>query len=275
MATTSLSRPSAAPAPVDAGPHPVIRVLEYFLVLMRRTFRGTLFGSFFSPLLYLVAMGYGLGSLVNSGGSSALDGVPYVEFIAPGVLVATAMQMGVFDASYPVLGSIKWGRQFHAMLATPVRVWDIVAGNLTAILLRSLLSGVVFLVVAAVLGAIPSWTGVFALVAVALVTLAYAGPMFAISSRAETDTTFNLVFRLGLVPMFLFSGTFFPVDQLPAWMQPVAFLIPLWHGSSLARDATLGTMSFWPDLVHVAYLLLWVVVGGYLAHRTLRRRMVV
>jgi lipooligosaccharide transport system permease protein len=112
-------------------------------------------------------------------------------------------------------------------------------------------------------------------VAVALVTLAYAGPMFAVSSVAESDTAFNLVFRLGLIPMFLFSGTFFPVEQLPGWMQPVAYVIPLWHGASLARDCTLGTLSFWPSVGHVAYLLLWIVVGGYLAHRTLRRRMVV
>ena len=173
MATTSLGRPAAVPAPVDAGPHPSLRVLEYFLVLMRRTFRGTLFGSFFSPLLYLVAMGYGLGSLVDQGGSSAIDGVPYVQFIAPGVLVATAMQTGVFDASYPVLGSIKWGRQFHAMLATPVgrlghRGRQPGRRSCCARCSAPWCSWSWPLL----LGAIPSWTGVFALVAVVLVTLA-------------------------------------------------------------------------------------------------------
>ena len=260
--------------PTD-GPHPSLRVLEYFVILLRRTFRGTIFGSFVSPLLYLVAMGYGLGSLVDRGGSSAISGVPYVQFIAPGVLAATAMQTGVFDASWPVLGAIKWQRQFHAMLATPIGVGDIVVGNLVAIVLRSLLSSVVFLAVAAVLGAIPSWWGPLALLAVVLVTLAYAAPMFAISAKAETDTTFNLVFRLGIVPMFLFSGTFFPVEQLPAWMHPVAYVVPLWHGAALARDATLGTVHLGPDVGHVAYLLLWIAVGGWLAVRTLRRRMVV
>ncbi len=93
--------------------------------------------------------------IINNSTGGGVDGVPYVQFIAPGVLVATAMQTGVFDASYPVLGSIKWGRQFHAMLATPIRVGDIVAGNLVAILLRSLLSAVVFLAVAT-----PLWHGV-------------------------------------------------------------------------------------------------------------------
>jgi lipooligosaccharide transport system permease protein len=275
MSRATTVRPAGPSAAPPRPPHPALRVLDYFLILLRRTFRGTVFGSFVSPLLYLVAMGYGLGSLVDRGGSTALGGVPYVQFIAPGVLAATAMQTGVFDASYPVLGAIKWQRQYHAMLATPIGVSDIVVGNLTAIVLRSLLSAVVFLVVAAALGAIPSTWGVLALLAVVLVTLAYAAPMFAISAHAETDTTFNLVFRLGLVPMFLFSGTFFPVEQLPAWMHPVAYVVPLWHGAALARDATLGTMHLAPDVGHVAYLLLWVVAGGWLAIRTLRRRMVV
>jgi lipooligosaccharide transport system permease protein len=276
MALTALpTRPGRADGAPSTGPHPALRVLEYFLILLRRTFRGTVFGSFVSPLLYLVAMGYGLGSLIDRGGSSAISGVPYVQFIAPGVLAATAMQSGVFDASWPVLGAIKWQRQYHAMLATPIGVGDVVAGNLAAIVLRSLLSAVVFLAVAALLGAIPSWWGLLSLLAVVLVTLAYAAPMFAISAHAETDTTFNLVFRLGVVPMFLFSGTFFPVEQLPSWMHPVAYVVPLWHGASLARDATLGTTQLWPDVAHVAYLLLWIAVGGWLAVRTLRRRMVV
>jgi lipooligosaccharide transport system permease protein len=272
VAATRPPQPAELPA---AAPHPAVRVLEYFLVLLRRTFRGTIFGSFISPLLYLVAMGYGLGSLVDRGGSSAIDGVPYVRFIAPGVLAATAMQSGVFDASWPVLGAIKWQRQYHAMLATPIGVRDIVVGNLTAIVLRALVSAVVFLAVAAALGAIPSAWGVLSLLAVVLVTLAYAAPMFAISAHAESDTTFNLVFRLGIIPMFLFSGTFFPVEQLPSWMHPIAYVIPLWHGASLARDATLGTPQLWADVGHVAYLLVWVGAGGWLAVRTLRRRMVV
>lgn len=274
----------AAPATVarrppggSAGvlPHPAVRVLEYFVLLMRRTFRGTVFTAFASPLLYLVALGFGLGSLVDRGSSSGLGGVPYVQFIAPGVLVATAMQTGVFDASYPVLGAIKWQRQYHAMLATPIGVRDIVAGNLIAIVLRSLLSAVVFLAVAAAVGAVPSWAGLLTLPVVVLVTLAYAGPMFAISARAETDTTFTLVFRLGLVPMFLFSGTFFPVEQLPGWLHPVAYVVPLWHASSLARAATLGTSLGWATLVHVGYLLLWAVAGTWLAVRQLRQRMVI
>jgi lipooligosaccharide transport system permease protein len=268
-------------APVPGAPadpraqHPAVRVLGYYLLLIKRTFRGTIFSAFLSPLLYLVALGYGLGALVDRGDTASLGGVPYVQFIAPGIMVATAMQVGIADASWPVLGSIKWQRQYHAMLATPVRVVDIVLGHLGGITLRSLLSGTVFLAVAAVLGAVPSWTGVLALLAVLLVTVAYAAPMFGIAARVETDTSFTLVFRLVVVPMFLFSGTFFPIEQLPGWLQPVAYVVPLWHASSFARDATLGTMSWWPDLLHLGYLLLCVALGLWFAERSLRRRMVV
>jgi lipooligosaccharide transport system permease protein len=271
MATSTL--PGTRPPGSEHASLPALRVLSYFLLLFRRTFRGTIFSGFLSPLLYLVALGYGLGSLVNR--SNGIDGVPYVQFIAPGIMVATAMQIAVFDSSYPVLGAIKWQRQYHAMLATPVRVPDIVLGHLGGVTLRALTSGVVFLAVAVALGAVPSWTGVLALVAVLLVALAYAGPMFALAANAQTDISFSIVFRLGIIPMFLFSGTFFPVSQLPHAVQWIAYLVPLYHGSSLARDATLGTLSWGPDLVHVGYLLLWAVAGTVLATRVLQRRMVV
>lgn len=255
------------------APHPWLRVLDYFALYMRRTFRGVIFSSFLSPLLYLVAMGYGLGSLVNAG--AGLDGVSYVQFIAPGMLVASAMQNGVFQASYPVLGAIKWQRQFHAMLATPIGVRDVVAGNLAAIAVGTTVPAVVFLVVATLLGAILSLWAVVALLAVVLVTLAYAAPMFALSAHSQNDARFTIVFRVALIPMFLFSGTFFPIQQLPDWLQPATAVVPLWHACELARDATLGRLELLPVLAHVAYLLLWIVVGGWLAVRTLHRRMVV
>ncbi|MGL5859168.1 MAG: ABC transporter permease [Angustibacter sp.] len=254
-----------------------VRVVEYQLVLLRRTFRGTLFSGFAAPLLYLGAMGYGLGSLVDGRGGSPGAGleVSYLEFVAPGVLVASAMQLAVFEASYPVLGAIKWTRQYHAMVATPVRVWDVVAGSLAIIVLRALLGAVVFLLVAALLGAVPSVWAPLSLVAVVLVTVAYAAPMIALSSRLETDTAFTVVFRLGVIPMFLFAGTFFPIEQLPGWMHPVARVVPLWHASSFARDATLGQVELAASVLHAAYLALWAGAGWWLAVRSLERRMVV
>ncbi|GMA85475.1 transport permease protein [Angustibacter aerolatus] len=271
---------STVERPVEVPAEPGVvrsagRVLAYHLTVWRRTWRGMAFSGFVSPLLYLGAMGYGLGSLVDGSTGQGVDGVPYVQFIAPGVLVATAMQHAVGASSYPVLGSIKWSRQYHAMLASPVSSQAVVLGHAVITVLQSLAFAVVFLVVAVPLRAIPSAWGVLSLLAVVLVTAAYTGPMFAVAARAESDVSFTLVFRLVLIPMFLFSGTFFPVSQAPDWLEPLAWVVPLWHGSSLARDATLGTWSGWADVGHVAYLLVWVAAGWVLATRALRRRMVV
>ena len=257
-----------------SAPHPVLRVLGYYLLAWRRMWRGTLFAHFGAPLLFLGAIGYGLGSLVDGAGSTPL-GVPFVQFIAPGVLAATAMQTGVMESTYPVLGAIKWQRNYHAMLATPLSSDHVVLGHLASIVLRCVVGSGVFLAVATLLGAVPSGWGVLAVPVAALVALAHGAPVYLLATRVESDVAFALVFRLVLTPLFLFSGTFFPTSQLPDWLEPAAWLTPLWHGVELARAATLGRIEIWPTLGHLAYLLLWCVVGVLLACRGLRRRMVV
>lgn len=275
MALTGLASVDATtPASLTARLRPTWHVLAYFLLAWRRVWRGTVFSGFISPLLYLGALGYGLGSLVDGSASTPL-GVPYLQFVAPGVLAATAMQTGVGEATYPVLGAIKWQRNYHAMLATPLSSGHVVAGHLAYIVVRAVTGGTVFLVVAAGLGAVPSGWAVLALPTVALVALAHAAPTYTLATRVERDTAFALVFRLVVTPLFLFSGTFFPVSQLPGWLEPIAWLTPVWHGVELARSLTLGRAEPWPALGHVAYLLAWCVVGTLLAQRGLRRRMVV
>jgi lipooligosaccharide transport system permease protein len=255
----------------------VWRVLEYLLLSWRRVWRGTVFSGFVAPLLYLGVMGYGLGSLIDRPGQqpSTLGGVPYVAFIAPGLMAVTAMQTSVGEASYPVLGAIKWQRNYHAMLATPVDTVHVVLGHLAFILLRAVTGAVVFLAVGGLLGAFASWWSLAAVLAVALLSLAYAAPMYALSTRAENDVPFGLVFRLVVIPTFLFAGAFFPTSQLPRAVELVVQVLPAWHGVELCRDATLGTGTATGIAVHVAYLLLWAGVGLWLALRGLRRRMVV
>ena len=142
------------------------------------------------------------------------------------------------------------------------------------LLLRVTLAEGVFLAFAAVVGAVPSWTGVLALPAVILVGLAFAAPVFAYTTHLNNDVGFNILFRLVMIPLFLFSGTFFPISQLPPLLEVVARVTPLWHGVELARNATLGRLGP-ADLGHAAYLLVWVVVGTALAIDGLRRRMAV
>jgi lipooligosaccharide transport system permease protein len=274
LQTSTSSGRVLAPESLTGSGWPPLRVLSHYLLAWRRLWVGTVFSSFLSPLLFLVAMGYGLGSLVGRGGR-LVEGVPYLSFVAPGVVAATAMQTAIGESTWPVLSAIKWQRQFHAMLASPVGAFDIVIGQLLHLALRVLLPATVFVTFAAVVGAVPSVEGVLAVPAAVLVGLAFAAPVFAFTTYLHSDVGFTILFRLVMIPLFLFSGTFFPIAQLPVVLRLIARVTPLWHGVQLARDATLGRLALGPDLAHAAYLVLWVAVGTALAVHGLRRRMVV
>jgi lipooligosaccharide transport system permease protein len=245
------------------------RTTDYWLTSFRRTWKGTVVTSFVVPFLTLAAMGVGLGSFVddNAGGSgdAALGGISYLAFIGPGLLAVTAMQTGVFESSYPILGAFKWHKTYFAMAATPLRVVDIVTSQLVFLAFRVLLPSAVFLCVLTVFGVADSWWGApLAVVAAVLLGMAHAAPVTALSSRLRDESAFSLVFRLGVLPMSLFSGAFFPIDQLPQGVQWIAYLTPIWHGVELCRGLMLGSVGA-SDLWHVAYLLAFVAVGWRLA----------
>jgi lipooligosaccharide transport system permease protein len=269
VSTAGESRLRARPRPGAFGG----RALEYWLTSYRRTWRGSVVSGFLSPLLYLGSLGFGLGSLVDRGGQ-ALAGVPYALFVAPGVLAANAMQTAVGDCTYPVTGAIKWQRQYHAMLATPLGVLDVFAGHLGFVLVRLWIVSTAFVAVGATLGAFRSWWVLAALPVAVLCGLAHATPVMAFSASQEGDAGFALLFRFGLVPMFLFAGTFFPVDQLPVGLRPLAWATPLWHATQACRDLVLGRPEPVPLLGHVGYLLAWSVAGAAVGVWVYRRRLV-
>lgn len=250
------------------------RCLTYWLTSYRRTWRGSVVSGFASPLLYLGAMGFGLGALIDDGGTPALDGVPYVVFVAPGVLAATAMQTAVGEATYPVMGAVKWQRQYHAMLAAPLGVHDLVYGHLTFILIRAAIACSFFVAVGTVLGAFTSPAAALGILVGVLCAAAHAAPVMAFSARQDSDGGFNLIFRFGVIPMFLFAGTFFPISQLPSWLQPIAWLTPLAHATSLTRDLALDQVQAVPALVSTVYLLAWAGAGLVLATSSYRARLV-
>ncbi|NLT53335.1 MAG: ABC transporter permease [Actinomycetales bacterium] len=251
-----------------------LRAFGYWLVSYRRTWRGTVVSSFLSPLLYLGAMGFGLGTLVDGNDAGGrLDGVPYAAFLAPGVLAATAMQTAVGESTYPVMGAMKWHRQYHAMLAAPLGVVDLLLGHLAFVLFRVLVSAVGFVLVGAVLGAFTSPWVLAAIPVTLLCGAAHASPVMAYAVRQEGDGGFTVLFRFGLVPMFLFAGTFFPVDQLPAVLRPLAWATPLWHATTLCRGLSLGGLDALPAAGHLGYLALWAAAGLWLALRCYRRRL--
>jgi lipooligosaccharide transport system permease protein len=253
---------------------PAARVLQRNLWVYRRTWRGSILGSFLTPLLYLTAMGIGLGTLVTTRGTAAFGGYEYVPFLGPGILAATCMQTAVFESTFPVLGKIAWRRNYEAILATPLDVRHVLTGELLWVGFRVLSISSVFLLVLTFFG-IPRWP--FALLAIPAAILmgwAFSSVIIAFAATQRNGEGFSWVFRFIINPLFLFSGTFFPLTQLPDAVQWVAALTPLYHGVALIRGLILADAEFlglWP--LHIAYLVAMLGIGWYVAHRLLKRRL--
>lgn len=241
------------------------RLSDYWVTVFKRVWKGTIITSFLTPFLFLAAMGVGLGSFIDANaGPAALGGVTYLAFIGPGLLATTAMQTAIFESTYPVMGAFKWHRTYFSMAATPLTPSDIVAAQLAFIGFRIFIACGVFLAVLAGFGALQSWSGALLALGVSmLIGLAHATPMVGLTSRMHNEFGFALVFRLGLMPMFLFSGAFFPITQLPSAVTWLAYLTPIWHGVDLTRMLTLGTVDGPMALLHVGYLLLCVLAGWF------------
>jgi lipooligosaccharide transport system permease protein len=247
-----------------------VRSMRYWMYQYKRTWRGSITTSFLYPVLYLTAMGLGLGSLVKH----PVDGVPYLDFLAPGLLAATAMQIGGNEAMYPVMAAIKWLRTYFAMLATPLGVIDVLVGHLVWIALRLLMVTSIYLAIMAAFGTVHSPLAVLAVPAGVVTGLAFAAPIAAYAATQQNDTGFSTIYRFGLIPLFLFSGTFFPINQLPGWLQAVAQATPLYHGVALCRGLVLGHVGLAAAAAHLGYLVVLATVGFAFATRTYQRRLV-
>jgi lipooligosaccharide transport system permease protein len=252
-----------------------VREFRFWLTDYRRTWRGSIYSSVLSPVLYLGAMGLGLGTLIDARGTASLGGVSYLAFLAPGLLAANAMQTAISNSTYPVLGSVKWLKTYIAAAATPLRPRDIFHGHLLFTLLRLTMNGAIFLAVMAAFGAARSPWVLAALPVAVLTGLAFAAPVEAFAVLQTKDQPFSILYRFGLIPLFLFSGTFFPVTRLPAWARPVAYATPLWHGVTLCRSLSLGTASAGGALGHIAYLALLATAGIVAGQHAYRRRLYV
>jgi lipooligosaccharide transport system permease protein len=252
-----------------------VRAYGYFAYQYKRIWRGSLTVSFLYPILYLTAMGIGVGTLVDHHTHGVGGATSYLDFVAPGLLAATAMQIGGNEATYPVLAGIKWWRTYHAMLATPLRVVDVLRGHLAWIGTRVALVSSIYLLVVTLFGVTTSALGILAIPAGIATGMAFAAPIAAFAATQDRDVGFTTIYRLGMIPLFLFSGTFFPVSQLPGWLQPVAYAFPLYHGVALCRGLILGTATLWPSVAHALYLVAVATIGYLVAERTFTKRLVV
>lgn len=250
-----------------------LRAFEYWRYQYRRTWRGTVVTSVLNPVLYLAAMGVGLGSIVNASQSNGLGSTSYLHFIAPALVATTAFQTALFESMWPVMASIKWIKTYHAMLASPLGTDDVLHGHLLWISTRSLQTSAIFLAIGSLLGGFGSLTALACVPFALLLGIAVGVPMVAFAAHTENEANFVAIQRFGIIPMFLFSGTFYPVSQLPLPLEVLAWVSPLFHGVELCRDAALDRLAVLPSVGHVAYLALWLVVGLLLARRSYRKRL--
>ncbi|MGW5052251.1 ABC transporter permease [Actinokineospora sp. NPDC004072] len=251
-----------------------LMVIEAFWTWYKRNWRSSAVSSVLSPLLFLVALGVGFGSQVRA--SEATLGLPYLQYLAPALVCAAALQTAAFESTYPVLSSFKWQRTYIAVTATPIGPKPLVGGVLAWVAVRLAVSAAIFLAVAGLLGALTGPAAAFALPVAVLTGMALAAPLVAYSSTIESEgQQFNAVFRFVVMPMTMFSGTFFPVEQLPGWVQPLVWATPLWHGTELSRGLSFGGIDPLAAAGHAAFLLALVAVGAYLCTRTFTRRLAV
>jgi lipooligosaccharide transport system permease protein len=251
-----------------------LRFARHQLHLWRRTWYGSAFSTVVAPVLFLASIGLGLGSLVDApGAEAALGGVGYAAFAGTGLIAASAMQTGAGDMSWPVVGAIRYTRTWHAAVASPLTPADLLGGKLLVLLLRLLASSAAFAVALAALGILDPRHAAAAVPPSVLTGTAFGTVLFAVAAGAERDTTIGYAFRFAITPLFIASGTFFPVSQLPAVARPLAYASPLWHGLELVRAAALGLPTALPWPVHALLLVGCAAAGGWIAVRLLTRRL--
>jgi lipooligosaccharide transport system permease protein len=241
-------------------------LFERNLLSYRRMWTIILSG-FFEPLFYLLALGYGLGSYV---GPVVIDGaeMEYAAFVAPGLLAASAMNGAFYDATN-IFWKLKYQKLYDSILSTPLGPKDIATGETVWALFRGLIYAVGFFAVIGALGLLESWWALLALPATVFVGFAFAGAGIAAVTYMRSWQDFDVI-NLAILPMFLFSATFFPLSTYPDWLQWLIQLTPLYHGVELLRSLTTGTVG-WYQLVDVAYLTVLGLVGTWIASRRVEK----
>jgi lipooligosaccharide transport system permease protein len=252
---------------------PAFRELAYWMDRYRRTWRGSIVISVANPLLFVLAIGAGLGKLVDQHNSAYLHGVSYLAFMAPGLVAAAAMQIAFLESSGPVLQSARAGGNYRSAIAAPMRPADVLAGHLLFIAFRVTLSSLAVIVVIVASGVVGAGAGALLLPAAVLTGLAFATPVAAFAVTVDQLAVLNAIFRFVVMPLYMFSGTFYPTAQLPGWLRDIVPASPLWHGVQLCRTLSLGTATAAGTAIHLAVLLVLTVAGTVAAAVTYRKRL--
>ncbi|MCX7520946.1 ABC transporter permease [Microbacterium sp. STN6] len=251
-------------------------VAEHRLLVMRSYLQTIVISGLGNPLLYLYAMGVGLGSLVSSNmGAGAVDGVSYLTFVAPALLCSAALTTASEEFTYPVMLGFKWNPTFFGMNAAPISPGQIIDGLIIATTARVVVTSAVYYGFMQLFGAVPSAWGFATIVVATLTALAFGIPVMTYVATIEQDTgQIAMLMRFVLLPMTLFSGTFFPLTAMPVFLQWIGWISPLWHGVQLARVFAYGASEpAWLTVVHVVYMLALVTVCWAWSRRIAARRL--
>jgi lipooligosaccharide transport system permease protein len=242
-------------------------VLERSFIAFKSSTWVVIVTGFVEPVLYLLSFGYGVGKFIGSIDSGTGRMVSYAAFIAPGLLATSAMNGAIYDSTWNVFFKLRESRLYHAMLATSLGPLDVALGEIAWALLRGLIYAIGFMAVVAPLGLIPSWWGILAIPAAVLIAFGFASIGMAITSYFTSFQQMNLV-NIVLLPMFLFSGSFYPLTVFPGWVQGMIKALPLWQAISLVRGLTLGAINI-ALLSHVLYFLVMIAGGLFFTTRRL------
>ncbi len=239
------------------------------VLVWRKLLGPSLLINFGEPFLYLLGLGLGLGAFIGP-----MAGLPYLTFLASGIVASSAMNTATFEGMYSVYTRMVPQRTYESMLATPLDVDDIIAGEMLWCATKSTISGTAILLVAMLLGAVHSATAILAVPVTFVVGLCFAGPAIVMSAFSRSYDFFNYYFTLVITPMFILCGVFYPIETLPAVLQAAVQFLPLTHAVALIRPLVAGHPVATP-LVHLSVLLAYAGVGYYLSVVLVRRRLIV
>ena len=239
------------------------------ILVWRKLFVPALLMNFGEPVLYLLGLGFGLGHFVGD-----MSGMSYLAFLASGIIASSAMTTASFEGMYSVFTRMVPQKTYEAILATPLEVDDILAGEMLWCATKSLFSGIAILAVATLLGVVAGWEALWVLPVVFLIGLCFAGPAMIMSSLASNYDFFNYYFVLVITPMFILCGVFYPIATLPAAAQGAVQFLPLTHAVMLTRSLVAGVELTEP-LLHIGVLAVYAGISYYVAVILVRRKLLV
>ena len=250
------------------SPRFAARVWRREFIAFSKVWKNALLPQFFDPLFYLLALGFGLGTYIAS-----INGIPYKEFIAPGLIASAAMWSAAFETTYNVYFRMNELRLYDNVLSTPVEVQDVVAGDLAWSASRAAVYGCVVLAVVAAFGLISSWWALLIPPFVVLGGLCFSVIGYTFTTLIPKIDLYSYFFTLGITPMFLFSGIFFPFNQLPDWVGVVAWFMPLYHLVEITRGLATGP-ELWSVVGNAAWLAVVSAALFTIPVRALRKKLV-